>query len=96
MRSTEARSVHRGCAVTADADDPGASGPAFVAGARGGEGETGGRGDRAGVRLIGDGFAWDARSASVPVSPLEAITAAVAVLPQPAVEEAAPKPVFAW
>ena len=53
-------------------------------------------GDRAGVRLIGDGSAWDARSASVPVSPLEAITAAVAVLPQPAVEEAAPKPVFAW
>ena len=53
-------------------------------------------GDRAGVRLIGDGFAWDARSASVPVSPLEAITAAVAVLPKPAVEEAAPKPVFAW
>ena len=46
-------------------------------------------------RRLGDGFAWDAREASVPLSPLDVVTGARALLP---VEAAAPviKPVFAY
>lgn len=48
----------------------------------------------AGDRPLGDGWAWDSRQATVPISPLVAVTVARALLPVEAV--APPAPVFAF
>ncbi len=45
-------------------------------------------------RKLGDGFAWDARATDVPLSPLDVVTAARALLPVDA--PAVPAPVFAY
>ena len=44
-------------------------------------------------RPLGDAWAWNIRNATVPISPLEAVTVARALLPT---EAEAPKPVFAY
>jgi hypothetical protein len=44
-------------------------------------------------RPLGDAWAWDMRNATVPISPLEAVTVARCLLPT---EVPAQKPVFAW
>lgn len=44
-------------------------------------------------RALGESWAWDGRNATVPISPLVAVTVARSMLP---VEAVAPKPVFAY
>jgi hypothetical protein len=42
-------------------------------------------------RQLGDGWAWNARGSAVPISPVEAVTVARALLPI-----SADKPIFAY